>query len=60
MAIELKEGEAATYCDFRITAILDRDNNYSLKITTDLGNLIVLPQTNNSIVVESTKKENNG
>lgn len=55
MAKELQENEVVTFGDFRITTDSDREGNRIIKINTDLGFMLVRPQSGNSIIVESTK-----
>lgn len=60
MTIALNENDVVTYGDLRITTTCDRDGKQIVKINTDLGYMLVRPQTGNSIIVESTKKQSNG
>jgi len=60
MITRLKEDEVFQYGDINITTTRDEDDNRVLKIFTDDGFLKVLPQSGNSIIVESTQKLSNG
>ena len=51
---KLNETDGAVYGDLTVTALRDINGNNILKITCDKGNVKILPQTNNSVIVEST------
>lgn len=54
MAVELKENVFYTFGDMMVKATTDYDFNPIIEIGTDEGNVIVMPSSNNKVIVKST------
>lgn len=54
MAIELKEDVFYSFGDMMVKATTDFDYNPIIEISTDEGNIIVIPSSNNKVIVKST------
>lgn len=54
MGIELKEDVFYNFSDMMIKATTDFDFNPIIEISTDEGNVIVMPSSNNKVIVKST------
>lgn len=54
MAIELKEDAFYAFGDMMVKATADYDFNPIIEISTDEGNVIVMPSSNNKVIVKST------
>ena len=54
MAIELKEDVFYSFVDMMVKATTDFDYNPIIEISTDEGNIIVMPSSNNKVIVKST------
>ncbi len=54
MAVELKEDVFYTFGDMMVKATTDYDFNPIIEIRTDEGNVIVMPSSNNKVIVKST------
>lgn len=59
MAIELKEDVFYSFGDMMVKATTDFDYNPIIEISTDEGNVIVMPSSNNKVIVKSTVINNN-
>lgn len=54
MGIELKEDVFYSFGDMMIKATTDFNFNPIVEIRTDEGNVIVMPSSNNKVIVKST------
>lgn len=54
MGIELKEDVFYNFGDMMIKATTDFDFNPVIEISTDEGNIIVMPSSNNKVIIKST------
>lgn len=54
MVVELKENVFYTFGDIMVKATTDYDFNPIIEIRTDKGNVIVMPSSNNKVIVKST------
>lgn len=51
---ELEQDKRYVFGDMIIVAGIDANSNPILKISTDVGNVIVMPSSDNKIIVKST------
>lgn len=54
MAVELKEDTFYSFGDMMVKVTTDFDFNPIIEIRTDEGNVIVMPSSNNKVIVKST------
>lgn len=51
---ELEQDKRYVFGDMIIVASIDANSNPILKISTDAGNVVVMPSSDNKIIVKST------
>ena len=54
MAIELKEDVFYSFGDMMVKATTDFDYNPIIEISTDEGNVIVMPSSNHTVILKTT------